>query len=139
MSNEIIEKICKEYNIKGYSINSDKSIDVDRSVDLSGLNLTKLPLMFGKVKGTFDCSTNQLTTLKGCPKEITGSFFCEENKLTKLDNLPNKIGEHKGIFTDNIHNIGENMTNDVRVSYNTDDTYKMLLRSIRINSVLNDK
>jgi hypothetical protein len=139
MTDKIIKKLCEKYGIEGYTINFDGSIDVDRSVDLSGSNLTELPLTFRSVTGTFDCSDNRLTTLKGCPLEITGSFFCEKNRLDRLDYLPNKIGDGKGVFSDNIHNIGVMMNTEIRVSYNDDDTYKMLLRSIRINSVLNDK
>lgn len=134
-----IKKICEKYDIEGYVINKDLSISVDRSVDLSGINLTELPLTFRSVKGTFDCSDNQLTTLKGCPLEITGSFFCERNNLERLDYLPNKIGEGKGVFSDNIHGVGTEMVGGIIVTYNKDDSYKLLLRSVRINSVLNDK
>jgi len=48
-----IDSICKQYNIKNYTINSDGSIDVDGNVSLS--NITQLPLKFGKVTGSFNC------------------------------------------------------------------------------------
>jgi len=40
---EEIHRICEEYGIKNYTINSDGSIDVDGGVDLSWRGLTKLP------------------------------------------------------------------------------------------------
>ena len=39
---EDIEKICREYWIRNYTINSDGSIDVDGNVDLSQENLIKI-------------------------------------------------------------------------------------------------
>ena len=36
-----IHEICKEYNIKKYSINPDGSIDVDESVSLSNKDFSK--------------------------------------------------------------------------------------------------
>lgn len=48
-----IRKICKEYNIKNYTINKDRSIDVEGEVHLTSKRLTELPLMFNVVKGNF--------------------------------------------------------------------------------------
>ena len=87
---EIID-ICKKYNIENYTINSDGSIDVDGSVDLSHRELAKLPLKFNKVGGNFTCSYNYLTTLDGCPKEVGGVFYCSSNNLTSLEGIPMRI------------------------------------------------
>ena len=43
------------------------------------------------IKGDFDCSHNQLTSLEGCPEKIGGSFYCFENQLTSLEGCPRKI------------------------------------------------
>ncbi len=51
---KVIRKLCKEYGIKDYTINQDKSIDVAQDVNLSNLKLKKLPLKFGHVYGSFD-------------------------------------------------------------------------------------
>ena len=48
---EDIHDICREYEISNYTINSDGSIDVDGSVDLSDKELTKIPLKFRNIKG----------------------------------------------------------------------------------------
>ena len=90
---QIINDICKEYNIKKYSINSDGSIDVDGSVLISNNpHLKQLPLRFNKVSGLFNCSRNSLTTLEGCPKEVGGYFNCGENQLTSLIGCPEVVG-----------------------------------------------
>jgi hypothetical protein len=87
-----IEEICKEYEIKNYTINPDGSIDVDGNVDFRYKYLTKLPLKFNKVIGSFFCYENLLTTLEGCPKEVSGHFNCDVNQLSTLEGAPNYVG-----------------------------------------------
>ena len=99
---EDIHKICRKYKIKNYTINSDGSIDVDGSVNLSLLNLTKLPLKFRNVSGSFNCYHNQLTTLEGCPTNIRGNFYCDNNNLTSLEGSPNSV---YGYFNCDYNNI----------------------------------
>ena len=55
------------------------------------MHLDKLPLYFGKVNGYFDCSFNQLTNLKGSPKQVDGFFKCNSNSLTTLLDGPEKV------------------------------------------------
>ena len=85
---EDIDEICRKYNIKNYTINSDGSIYANAGgvgsllyFCLSEKKLTKLPLKFNKVLGIFDCSWNELTTLKGSPIELN-AFDCHENEDT---------------------------------------------------------
>ena len=47
---------------------------------------------FGKVKGDFDCSELELTSLKGAPFLVYGDFDCSNNKLTSIKDAPKKIG-----------------------------------------------
>ena len=69
-------------------------------------------LNVSKVDGYFFCSHNQLTSLKGCPKEVGGfvgyknfltsleygpvkvatDFYCNDNKLSSLEGCPNEVG-----------------------------------------------
>ena len=91
MEDKEIHLICEKYNTKNYKINNGL-VDVDGDVSLSYHNLTHLPLNFGEIKGYFNCGSNELTTLKGCPKRIDGYFGCSNNKLNKLDYLPEFIG-----------------------------------------------
>ena len=82
-----IDAICQRYGITNYTINNGL-VDVDASVDLSYIRLTKLPLQFGKVTGNFYCYSNQLTTLEGGPKWVEGNFYCNNNQLTSLQGGP---------------------------------------------------
>ena len=90
----IIKAWLDEHNIKNYTINSKGEIDVDGDVNLSGRGLTELPsyIQFGTVKGNFFCNNNNLTTLKGAPKEVGGDFECKYNKLTTLKGAPKEVG-----------------------------------------------
>ena len=90
---EMIEKWLKEYDIKNYTINDDFTIDVEGGVDLVNKELKEFPdyIQFGIVKGAFDCSYNQLTTLKGGPIEVKDSFYCHNNRLTSLEGSPEKV------------------------------------------------
>lgn len=83
--------VFEKYKIENYTINEDGSIDVNGDVFLYGLGLTELPINFNKVSGTFDCSNNKLTTLKGCPKCVGGNFSCGVNYLTDLKYSPKVI------------------------------------------------
>lgn len=73
-----------EYGIIGtYVINSDGSVDVNGSVDLKNRDLTELPVKYGKVSGSFNCSYNKLTSLKGCPNTCKW-IDCSVNNLYNL-------------------------------------------------------
>ena len=65
-----------------------KAVKVKGDVDLFNLNLTKLPINFTEVGGSFDCGGNNLTSLEGAPKKVGGDFYCHENKLTSLEGAP---------------------------------------------------
>jgi hypothetical protein len=87
-----IDKICKKYRIKNYSIKTDGTVDVDDNVYLHEKNLKELPLKFGKVTGNFDCGNNQLITLEGAPKVVGDNFDCSRNQLTTLEGSPKLVG-----------------------------------------------
>ena len=80
-----------KYNLydmpKGFIIKGD--------LELINKGLTELPdLSEVIVEGSFDCSKNKLTTLKGAPKEVGGDFKCFKNQLTTLEGAPNEVGGH---------------------------------------------
>ncbi len=87
-----IHKICEEYNIKKYIINDDMSISVNGSVGLAYRNLKSIPITFKEVSGDFDCSDNQLTSLKYCPETVGGYFSCSNNQLASLKYCPETVG-----------------------------------------------
>ena len=88
----MISLICEKYKIKNYTINPDGTIDVTGNVDLSFSELTELPLVFNKVSGSFRCSNNRLTSLKGSPKWVGRGFYCSRNQLTSLEFSPDYVG-----------------------------------------------
>ena len=58
-------------------------------------DLTELPdLSEVVIEGSFICYCNQLTSLKGAPKEVGGDFHCYSNQLTSLEGAPQKIDGH---------------------------------------------
>jgi hypothetical protein len=87
-SNTEIDKICRKYDIKNYTINSDNSVDVDNGVYLLDKKLESIPLNFNIVNGYFDCDDNNLTSLKGCPVRVGNYFSCYSNELTSLQYSP---------------------------------------------------
>jgi len=88
-----IIQLCTIYRIKNYIINDDFTIDVTNGdVDISDCSLTELPLRFNRVEGNFNCSSNQLTTLDGCPQYVNGDFRCDSNELESLINGPKFVG-----------------------------------------------
>jgi hypothetical protein len=87
-----IHGVCKEFNIKNYTINDDYSIDVKGNVYIYGKSLSKLPFKFNIVSGVFNCGGNKLTNLEGSPKEVGGDFECYINKLTTLEGGPTSVG-----------------------------------------------
>ena len=99
---EDIDKICREYKIRNYTINTDGSIDVNRDVYLYYKRLTKLQLKFNKVNGNFYCNNNYLESLKGSPIEINGGFDCSNNELTSFEFSPKIIRGEFDCGTNNI-------------------------------------
>ena len=94
MSDECVKELDKEKikmridEIKKCAtLNSNGTYDVEGDVDLSNMNLTKLPMKFGKISGDFYCDNNNLTSLEGSPKEVGIDFWCYNNKVqfTKKD------------------------------------------------------
>ena len=71
--------------------NKDGSYDVDGNVDLRPVLLTKLPVKFGTVYGSFYCGHNQLTSLEGGPRTVVGNFWCSFNQLTSLKGSPRTV------------------------------------------------
>ncbi len=61
----------------------DGNIDVFGSVNMSGMDLTEIPVKILWVMGDFDCSNNKLTTLKNCPYYIKTRFIFKNNNLTE--------------------------------------------------------
>lgn len=74
------------------SIDVNSYVNLDTEDDRVGLPLKKreklilkkIPLKFNYVSGDFYCSKHKLTSLEGAPKEVGGSFNCSHNELITL-------------------------------------------------------
>jgi hypothetical protein len=100
-----INRICSEYKIENYKINSDGSIDVNGHVDIKSKNLITIPLKFNKVYGNFNCHGNKLTSLEGCPNEVGGNFFIHSNQLKTLEHCPTIVGGHFDCSKNKLHTL----------------------------------
>jgi hypothetical protein len=87
---EFLDRVCFErYK---WTLNSEGKVDVDGNVIMIAMNLVKIPVKFGRVSESFDCSRNKLTSLEGCPDWVGGSFNCFNNHLTSLEGCPDYVG-----------------------------------------------
>lgn len=74
-----------------YTINSDLSIDVYKTVELNFYEEeSQLPdfVQFNDIRGGFHCIHNNLTSMRGFPRIIRGSLMCHHNKLKTLEGGP---------------------------------------------------
>jgi hypothetical protein len=90
-----IKKWLDEMKVKNYIINDDMTIDGNYNINLSNKNLKMFPeyIQFNKIEGFFICSSNELTSLRGCPKIVKGDFYCYYNRLTSLDGCPKIVDD----------------------------------------------
>ena len=93
---ENIKAWCDEMDIRNYTINDKREIDVDGDVNLSYKHFKELPYKFGKVNGYFSLSRNKnLISLKNCPDYITGNNMFDIDCCPQLDSLegcPKEVG-----------------------------------------------
>ena len=75
-----------------WKLNSNGEVDVKGWVGMQGMNLTEIPVKFGSVWGDFNCSMNQLISLKNSPTSVGGNFYCYFNNLTSLEGSPSSVG-----------------------------------------------
>lgn len=91
-----IRKWLKKYGVTNYTLIEDKEhgfvVDVNEDVSLHYKKLDEIQIQFNVVKGSFDCSFNQLKSLKGVPKIVEGDFNCRGNDLINLNFSPSEVG-----------------------------------------------
>ena len=69
-------------------------VEVTGNFDCSRNNLTSLKNAPAKVGACFDCSANKLRSLEGAPKIVGRTFFCERNRLQTLEGAPEIVGSN---------------------------------------------
>jgi hypothetical protein len=95
-----------------YKINDDMSIDLNCILNLSYEHLKEFPyyIQFNKAQ-RFDCSHNELTSLRGCPKIVVQDFICSHNEFVSLEGCPKFVG---GDFMCNYNKTKQFTANDIR-------------------------
>ena len=88
--NEVIE--VEYIDRSNYEEYIGKTVKVTGNVLLRGFGLTKIPINFTEVGGSFYCSENQLTSLEGAPRKVGRDFYCCDNQLTSLVGSPKFVG-----------------------------------------------
>jgi len=98
---KFLREVCHNHSGNCYwNLNRYGNVDVYGSVDMEGINLTEIPVKFGRVEGGFNCSKNQLTSLKNIPNYISTSFDCSHNQLTSLKTPYLRFGSTFSNITD---------------------------------------
>jgi hypothetical protein len=87
-----------EYRKGIYNFDKKGFVNVNGHVDLDDQGLTKIPIKFGKIDGSFSCNNNYLTSLENGPYEVTQNYSCQGNYLTTLPKI--KI-DRKFYFSNN--------------------------------------
>lgn len=84
-----------KYNL--YDLQKYANFVIEGSLDLSNMGLTELPNLAGvEIRGDFDCSHNNLTSLRGAPRagQEGNTFNCGYNKIRSLKYLPMISGDN---------------------------------------------
>jgi len=69
-------------------------VTIEGDFDCSHNNLTSLKGAPQTIEGDFNCTYNNLTSLEGAPQTVEGSFYCSSNNnLTSLEGAPQNVGE----------------------------------------------
>jgi len=105
LSQEQIEWL-DEFAMGRWTLNPQTGlVDVRGSFDCSLQDLTDFKgVRFGDVTVSFDCSHTSLTSLEGAPQIVGGAFYCNHNQLTSLEGAPQKVWasfncEHNGLVS----------------------------------------
>ena len=90
----LIEKWLEKMEIFDYIIRQDLTISTRGDVNLERILNGNLPdyISFTNIGGYFDVGSNEMTSLRGCPKKVKGFFACDNNLLTSLDGCPISTG-----------------------------------------------
>ena len=91
-----IELWLKRHEIRNYTVVKQQGqlvVNVAGSVEIRRAGIKEIAVQFGEVVGDFDCSINELSSLKGSPRTVKGNFYCTSNQLTTLEHGPLKVTE----------------------------------------------
>ncbi len=126
-SHNKIKALCEQYKIQNYHITRNNKVNVNGSVWLGKLDLTEIPIPFGQINGDFDCSNNQLTSLKNCPFTVMGNLYVSNNQLTSLDGCAQSVGMN---FNCSANNLTSLYGGPMKVGKSYNFSYNTYLKSL---------
>jgi hypothetical protein len=100
-----IKDFLGTHGIENYTINRDRSVDVDGDVELGYSGIKEFPFKFGRINGNFDCEFSSLSSLLNCPDVVTGGFNCQKNDITSLEHFPKEIGGYIDISENDLKSL----------------------------------
>ena len=126
--------------VKGtWRINSEGLVDVEGDFDCYGRGIKSLMgIRFGSVSENFHCHQNQLTSLKGAPREVGVDFYCGENQLTSLEGAPREVGRDFYCHRNQLTSL-EGAPREVRGNFDcnmnpiSDETMKLICQKMMEN------
>ncbi len=106
-SKEDIQDWLETHEITGFTILPNCAVNVDGNVNLAEKlsTIKRLPVKFNEVRGTFDVSGNELTSLEGSPSSVKGDFLAFKNRVISLKGCPKKVGGNFVILKNNITSL----------------------------------
>jgi len=97
---ESVDKVAiRKLLVKHFKLTDNVTIDDNGFVSTKGSvvliishKVNKLPVKFLHVGESFECYSNNLITLEGCPQTVKYNFYCDHNQLTSLEGGPEEVG-----------------------------------------------
>jgi hypothetical protein len=95
-----------KYSVHGYvSIDKWKILSFYAKGILPTKTITKLPVQFDKIQGSFSLENLGLKTLEGCPEFVSGSFSITGNDLENLEGGPKFVGDTYSCFRNGLKSL----------------------------------
>ena len=98
----------------------DGDLDKAKLIDFVSEDKEGFIINFGKVTGSFNCSSLGLKSLKGAPTEVSKWFECTNNQLSSLEGAPQTVGSfycYYNLLT-SLKGAPQTVNGDFKCSYN---------------------
>jgi hypothetical protein len=95
-----------KYSAKGYVSITNWNMDAfyGRGI-VPTKTITKLPVHFDKIEGSFSLHNLGLKTLEGCPESVSGSFSITGNDIENLEDGPKFVGDTYSCFKNKLKSL----------------------------------
>ncbi len=89
-----------------FIVNDDGSLDVYDDVYITNyVDIKYLPFQFRYIVGSFNCHSNSLRSLQGCPIYVNEMFDCSRNNLKSLKFSPKIVGNGSYAFANELIDV----------------------------------